>query len=102
MVTALQSKDAARATQMFGDGINSDASDLIKTMKDQYGFSATVVQINQPQLVDRTGSIDYRLTVSWVSAAGPTRTRNLTLRAEAEQRGGTWTVVRHRILSGWR
>ena len=102
MVAALKSKDGAVVTRLFGDGNNADAADLLKTMKDQFGFSASVVQIDQPQIVDRSGTIDYRLTVSWVSAAGLTRTRNLDMRAESEQRGDAWTVVRHRIVSGWR
>jgi hypothetical protein len=102
MVAALTAKDAALVTSLFGDGIDGDATDLIKTMKDQFGFTASVVQVNQPQMADRSGVIDYRVTVRWVSAAGLTRTRNINLRAEAEQRGDAWAVARHRIVSGWR
>ena len=87
MVAALKAKDGALVTQLFGDGNNADAADLLKTMKDQFGFTASVVQINPAQMADRVGPIDYRITVSWVSAAGPTRTRNVNMRAEAEQRG---------------
>ena len=88
--------------RLFADGSNGDAADLLKTMKDQFGFSASVVQINPAQMSDRLGVIDYRVAVTWVSAAGLTRTRNVNMRAEAEQRADTWTVVRHRITSGWR
>ena len=102
MVAALKAKDGALVTQLFGDGNNADAADLLKAMKDQFGFTASVVQVNPAQMADRSGAIDYRITVSWVSAAGLTRTRNVDMRAEAEQRGATWTVVRHRIVSGWR
>jgi hypothetical protein len=102
MVAALKAKDGATVTQLFGDGNNADAADLVKVMKDQFGFSATVVQIDPAQMSDRSGAIDYRLTVSWVTPTGLTRTRNVSMRAEAEQRGDAWNVVRHRIASGWR
>jgi hypothetical protein len=102
MVAALKAKDGALVTQLFGDGNNADAADLIKSMKDQFGFTASVVQVDPAQMADRSGAVDYRITVGWVSAAGLTRTRNINMRAEAEPHGGTWTVVRHRIVSGWR
>src|SRR5262249_48652263 len=102
MVAALKAKDGATVTQLFGDGNNADAVDLVKVMKDQFGFSATVVQIEPPRMSGRSGAIDYRLTVSWVTPTGLTRTRNVNMRAEAEQRGDAWNVVRHRIASGWR
>lgn len=102
MVAALKSKDGAQVKQLFGDGVNGDANDLTKSMRDQFGFTASVVQIDQPQLADKSGGVDYRITVSWVTAAGLTRTRNVNMRAEAEQHGDAWSVVRHRIVSGWR
>jgi hypothetical protein len=102
MVAALKAKDGPTVTQLFGDANNGDAADLLKTMKDQFGFSASVVQIDPAQMSDRSGVVDYRLTISWVTAAGLSRTRNLNMRAESELHGDAWTIMRHRIVSGWR
>src|SRR5262249_16504077 len=49
MVAALKAKDVSLATQLFGDASDGDAMELVKTMKDQFGFAVNVVQVNQPQ-----------------------------------------------------
>jgi hypothetical protein len=102
MLGALRARNVELVTQLLADGQNADAADMLKTVKDGYGFTVGMAQVNQPQMTERSGTLDYQVNVKWVSAAGPTRTRLVTMRAEAERSGTAWTVVRHRLVSGWR
>jgi serine/threonine protein kinase/uncharacterized protein YjdB len=102
MAAALKAKNVSQANQLFADGQNPDAVNMLNGLKDYFGLNATVGRINPVQVADRSASVEYQLVLSWTTQVGIQRNRTLTMKAEAERSGDTWTVARQRILGGWR
>jgi hypothetical protein len=101
MAAALRAKDVATATRLFGDARSGDAQDLLRQLPNLYDLKVTA-QISQPQVTDRAASVDYQLKFEWATQAGPLRNRTVVFHAEAERANDTWTIARHRLVSGWR
>jgi hypothetical protein len=101
MATALRAKNVAAAAGLFGDARAGDAQDLLNQIHDYFDFKVAS-QLGQVQVADRTGTLDYKLDIQWTTQVGTVRKKTLTMRAEAERNGDTWTVVRQRLLGGWR
>jgi hypothetical protein len=102
MAAAIKSKNVAQANQLFADGQNPDAVNMLNGLKDYFGLNATLGRITPVQVADRSASAEYQLTLSWTTQVGIQRTRTLTMKAEAERSGDGWTVVRQRLLGSSR
>jgi len=108
-VTALRDAEAAIAAALRNRNVvtlssllvdDKTARDMLGTVKDGYNFSVVSVDPDQPQVTDQAGSIDFRVAMRWVTAAGPTRNRTATFHSEATRTGTTWQVKPARV-SGW-
>jgi hypothetical protein len=102
MAAALKAKSLTQANQLFADGQNRDAVDMLNSLKDYFGLNATVGRIGPAQVAGSAASVEYQLTLSWTTQVGIQRTRTLTMKAEAERSGDAWSMARQRIVSGWR
>jgi eukaryotic-like serine/threonine-protein kinase len=102
LADAIKSKNAQGITQLLADGSNADSEDLVRQIRNLFGLTATIDQVGSPQITDRTATIEYKLKLHWTTTVGLERDRVLSMRAEAERSGDGWSVVRQRLLSGWR
>jgi hypothetical protein len=102
MAAAIKAKNLTQANQLFADGQNPDAVNMLNSLKDYFGLNVTVGRISPAQVADRSASVEYQMTLSWTTQVGIPRNKTLTMKAEAERSGDAWTVARQRIVSGWR
>ncbi|HEY9225592.1 MAG TPA: hypothetical protein VIP11_03020, partial [Gemmatimonadaceae bacterium] len=103
MAAALRTRDAGAVGRLMADAQGADqAADLLKNLKDFVSATAAVIRVGTAQVSERSATIDYLVDLKYKNQMGLERQRSLTMRAEAERSGDNWTIVRHRLLSGWR
>jgi hypothetical protein len=102
MIAALNTRNAATAGVLFGDGQNAEAIAMLNSLKDFSRVSATLGRTVPVHVTERSGVLEYQIDFRYENSMGIERRRTLSMRAEAERSGDTWTVARQKLTGGWR